>query len=153
MITRRIKYMAHPFSVSPDQKAALERLGVETLILFGSYAQGIAGPQSDIDVGILLCDPRVLNNLPQKHQLYDALYDILSPVAGNAIKRLCDIDIVFLQDQSVNLQLKYHVAKYGVPLYEKDPCLFVNFREYVMERYADFAPLRRAFTHAILARI
>ena len=57
------------------------------------------------------------------------------------------------QDELVNLQLKYHVSSRGIPLYERHTRAFVDFKEYAMERYADFAPLRRMFNESILARI
>lgn len=134
---------------------ALERLGVEAVVLFGSHAEGIAGPSSDVDTGILIKDTSPLKDkdYQKKTELYNALYDILSSLVGRTVKRLCNIDIVFLQDEKVNLQLKFHVSKYGVPLFEKDRRAFADFKEYVMERYADFAPLRRIFNEAILAKI
>lgn len=140
--------------LSEKEQQTLTGLGVSALILFGSHAQGLAGPLSDIDVGVLVRDPRILKDRTQRNGLYDSLYtDVLSPLAGRAVKRLCNIDIVFLQDELVNLQLKYHVSNHGVVLYEYDPHAFTDFKEYVMERYADFAPLRRMFHDAILARI
>ena len=143
------------FEFTEEEKVSLERLGAETVILFGSHAEGIAGPMSDVDMGILIKDTSILkdNNYKKKTELYNALYDILSPLVGRTIKRLCNIDIVFLQDEKVNLQLKFHVSKYGIPLFERNLRTFADFKEYVMERYADFAPLRRVFHEAILARI
>ena len=141
------------FAFTTEEKSALEAEGIEAVILFGSFAQGLAGDLSDVDVGILLRDPRVLNDRRRRNALYDALYDICSSLVGRTLKRLSNIDIVFLQDEIVNLQLKYHVSSRGVPLYERDARAFADFRENVMERYADFAPVRRMFHEAILARI
>lgn len=143
------------FQFTEDEKKSLERLGVEAVVLFGSHAEGIAGPLSDVDIGILIKNAGILksDNYKNKTDLYNALYDILSPLVGRTVKQLCNIDVVFLQDEKVNLQLKFHVSRYGVPLFEKDPRTFLNFKEYVMERYADFAPLRHMFNKAILARI
>lgn len=142
------------FAFTPKEKDALKGLDVDALILFGSHAQGLAGPLSDVDIGVLVRDPRILKDRPRKNELYDSLYlHVLSPLVGRTVRRLCDIDIVFLQDELVNLQLKYHVSDHGTPLYERDPSAFANFKEYAMERYADFAPLRRMFNEAILARI
>jgi len=137
-----------------EEKDILAFLGVEALILFGSHAQGLAGPMSDVDVGVLVRDPLILQDRARRNALYDALYfDVLSPLAGRVVKRLCNIDIVFLQDELVNLQLKYHVSSRGVPLYERDSRAFADFKENIMERYADYAPVRRMFNSAILARI
>ena len=140
--------------LTAEEKDILAPLGVEALILFGSHAQGLAGPLSDVDVGVLVRDTGILKDRARKNALYDALYfDVLSPLAGRVVKRLCNIDIVFLQDELVNLQLKYHVSSRGVPLYERDGRVFADFKEDIMERYADYAPVRRMFNSAILARI
>lgn len=137
-----------------EEKKILEDLGVEALILFGSHAQGLAGPLSDVDIGVLVRDARILKDRAKRNELYDSLYfNVLSPLAGRAVKRLCNIDIVFLQDELVNLQLKYHVSNRGILLYERHTRAFLDFKENIMERYADFAPLRRMFNQAILARI
>lgn len=142
------------FMLTLKEKNRLASLGVEALILFGSRAQGLAGYLSDVDTGVLLRDPRILKDRTQRNALYDMLYtDVLSPLAGRSVKRLCNIDIVFLQDELVNLQLKYHVSNYGLPLYERDSRVFADFKEDIMERYADYAPVRRMFNEAILARI
>ena len=103
--------MNHPFLLSPEEQNELHTLGVDGLILFGSHAEGLAGPLSDVDVGVLVGDTRVLKDRSQRNKLYDVLYlDVLSPLVGRTVQRLCDIDIVFLQDELVNLQLKYHVS-------------------------------------------
>lgn len=129
----------------------LESLGVGGVCLFGSQALGTAGPISDFDIGVLVEDTRLLFDRQKRKKLYDALYDILSSEVAKEVKHLCDIDIVFLQD--VDLQLQYHVAKQGKLLFAKDQRVFADFRERVMEEYADFAPLRSLFTQAILKRI
>ena len=128
---------------------------MEAAVLFGSHAEGIAGPLSDVDVGVFIKNRDIFrsSNYEKKTELYNALYDTLSSLAARTVKHLCNIDIVFLQDEKVNLQLKFHVSKYGVPLFEQDPRIFAHFKEDIMERYADFAPLRRMFNEAILARI
>ena len=129
------------------ERSALESIGIEALILFGSRAQGLEGPLSDFDFGILLSDRKMRFSPQKRKNIYDALYDLLSA----KINRLVDIDIVFLEDASMELQS--HAAKYGIPLYERNPNSFARFRERVMDCYADFAPLREMFTHAILSRI
>lgn len=131
----------------------LDNLGVVGLYLFGSQAQGLGSPLSDIDIGVLMRSNSLLEDRSQRNKIYDALYDILSHYASRTLDRLCNIDIVFLEDPNVNFQLRYHVAKYGTPLYEYNPRDFANFKERTMDEYADFAPLRRLFTESILARI
>ena len=129
----------------PEEK--LEKLGVAGIYLFGSQAQGISGPLSDFDFGILLENPRILRDIEKRKKIYDELYDIFS----KQIKKLCDIDIVFLQD--VFLQLQYHVVSQGVIIYQKEPKILGDYKERVIEQYADFTPFRREFHKAILERI
>lgn len=128
---------------SPSEKAALQRLGVTAVVLFGSQARGIAGAASDYDIGVLCTG----HDTDRQKDLYDGLYDMLSPKIG----KLVNIDIVFL-DQAP-MELCHHVAKYGSALYEAAPNTFARFKERVMIQYADFAPYRRMFQEQILRRI
>lgn len=125
-------------------KKIIERLDIEAVILFGSRAQGLAGTASDFDFGVLLAHSV---SRERRTQIYDTLYDLLS----SKIKELTNIDIVFLYDAPMELQS--HVARYGIPLYERNIHSFARFRERVMNEYADFAPLREVFHKAILSRI
>lgn len=129
----------------PDEK--LEKLGVATVYLFGSQAEGSAKSRSDFDFGILLKNPKVLADFKTRKKTYNELYDIFS----EKIKRLVNIDIVFLQD--VYLQLQYHAVSRGKIIYEADPNFSADYKEKVMENYADFAPIRKEFHQAILERI
>lgn len=143
------------FKLTETEKERLERLGVEALVLFGSHAEGLAKLTSDVDIAVFVEDTSVFlqDNYKKKTELYNALYDILSSLVGRTVKHLCNIDIVFMQDKRVNLQLKFHVSKHGVVLFEKNSRCFLDFKEHVMERYADFAPLRHIFNKGILAQI
>ena len=132
--------------LNKNEEKKLEALGVEALILFGSQAQGLATERSDIDIGVLVEYP-ILRDRQQRKNVYDALYDMIS----GKHDRLTDIDIVFLQDAP--MELRAHVMKYGVPLYECNPRSFPRFKEYVMDSYADFAPNREEFQRGILSRI
>lgn len=38
--------------LTTEEHSALERLGIEALILFGSHAQNVAGPLSDFDAAL-----------------------------------------------------------------------------------------------------
>lgn len=136
-----------PFVFNKIEQSSFNRLEVEAVILFGSHAQGTARPMSDYDFGILVSDPAILFSADRRREIYDGLYDLLS----GKIKKLVNIDIVFLKDASMELQS--HAAKHGIPLYEQTPHSFARFRERVMDEYADFAPLRKIFTRAILSRI
>lgn len=129
----------------PDKR--LEKLGVSTVYLFGSQAEGTAKSRSDFDFGILLKNQKAPADFKERKKIYDELYGIFS----EKIKRLVNIDIVFLQD--VYLQLQYHAISRGKIIYEADPKFSADYKEKVMEKYADFAPIRKEFQQAILERI
>lgn len=123
----------------------LQPLGVAVIYLFGSRAQGLEGPMSDYDFGILLRDP--LPPGPKRRQLYLALHEILEDI----INQPTNIDIVFLHDAPMHLRL--HVIRHGVILFETDARLRGRFHEHTMMTAADFAFHRERFEAAILARI
>ena len=121
-----------------EEQVQLTKHAISGVILFGSQAQGIANATSDYDVFIL--GKKSENN-------YDLLYTLLS----EKIHKLTDIDIVF--DTDAPMELKNHVAKYGLILFEQNHNVFPNFRQQVMLTYADFAPYRKMFQEATLSRI
>lgn len=130
-----------------EEKTLLKTLGIEALILFGSRAQGVEGLASDFDFGALLSDKKFLYKDEERIKIYDALYDLLS----SKIKKLANIDIIFLENAPMELQS--HVVKYGVPIYEKNKFSFADFRERTINMSADFAPLRSLFHKSIISRI
>lgn len=132
---------------SDNQKNELGRLGISAVALFGSQAQGTETENSDLDIGILVNDTKILFNSEARKNLYDALYDLFSPLAG----KLTDIDIVFLQTAPAELQA--HVMKYGQLLFEGKANIFSNYKAHVMLLYADFAPLRKLFHQGVLSKI
>lgn len=129
------------------EREKMEEFGIAGIFLFGSQAQGLANRISDFDFAILLKDRKVLIDYGRRNKIYNELYDILS----GQIKRLCNIDIVFIQ--SADLQFRYHVVRDGILLYMGDQRIISDFLENTMESYADFAPIRRQFHEAILQRI
>ena len=129
----------------PQKK--LEELGVSTVYLFGSRAEGTAKNISDFDFGILLKNLKILFDFKERKKIYDALYDIFS----SQIKQLVNIDIVFFF--FFFLQLQYHAVRRGKIIYEEDPKISADYKEKVIEEYADFAPIRKEFHKAILERI
>lgn len=122
-------------------------LGVSAIVLFGSRALGLAGETSDYDFGVLLNGKGLQKLKTERGELFDALHDIFS----SHIKRLINIDVVFLQTAPGELQV--HATNKGQVLYEEKPGAFTDFRERVMLEYADFAPLREIFHQGILSRI
>lgn len=138
--------MVNQISFNDKAKKQLRSLGVKTVYLFGSRAQGAAGPLSDYDFAVLTgkSDHR------RGDQLYDALYDIFAPFCPRSLKNDV-IDIVFLDNAP--LELSFHIIKYGKTLFDADPLARGRFEEQTMEEYCDFRPLLDMFDRAILASI
>ena len=135
------------FQFSQEEKSYFVSVGVSAIVLFGSRATKTARENSDFDIGILTSDTALLPGGTKHTEVYDRLYEIFS----RSIKQLVNIDIVFLQVAPG--ELKAHVVKHGVVLFEAKPGVFAVFVEREMQRYADFAPLRRIFHSSILSRI
>ena len=123
---------------SPSEQAQLSSLGIQAAILFGSHAVGNTHPQSDYDIAVIG---------PKSEVSYDTLYDLLS----RKIQKLVNIDIVFLHTAPMDLRM--HVARHGLPIYQPSPAVFADFKQQTMAKYADFAPLRAIFSNATLSRI
>ncbi|MBI5798589.1 MAG: nucleotidyltransferase domain-containing protein [Candidatus Yonathbacteria bacterium] len=137
---------------STTERDRLTSLGVTTLFLFGSHAEGLSGPLSDYDFAVLLRNPRLLNDTQQKEALYDALYQLLAPLCPRDLVNDV-IDIVFLDDVRVPLELKMHVISHGTVLFDGNPRQRADFEERIMELSCDFQPILTMFDRAILQRI
>lgn len=109
--------------------------------LFGSEARGQAGPESDVDVALLLRDRRktVLDVLPQWGHLAAAL---------EAIAPGRRIDLVLLEAQGPVFQ--HRVLSEGRLVYDVDPGRRVDFESDSHVRYFDFLPTHQlAERHAL----
>ncbi|MBI2444361.1 MAG: nucleotidyltransferase domain-containing protein [Candidatus Magasanikbacteria bacterium] len=126
-------------------------LGVVALYLFGSRAQGVAGPLADYDFGVLLDDP--LRVQRSSFELYGKLYEILSKVTHPETLEADVIDIVFLDSPRVSLELKFNIIRHGRVLFDSNPRRRVDAEERIMEAYCDFRPLLKMFDQAVLARL
>jgi len=125
----------------------MKDLGVAGVYLFGSHAQGTASPTSDVDIGIILSDPRVLADTLSKNRIYNEIYDSIAPQLGKPM----NIDIVFLQ--LADNQLCFHVVRDGKLLYFDNAKEVSDFVSRTIDAYLDFAPHRAEFHRAILARV
>ena len=114
--------------------------------LFGSQAEGVAGPMSDIDIGIV-CDST--NQKCDVSDVYQRLYDIFTDVFDMSGFR--DIDIVMLE--RAPLELRFDAITHGKIIFETDPELRSDFEERTAELYRDFKPLREESNRAVLQRI
>lgn len=124
----------------------LKKIGVAALYLFGSHAEGFDGDLSDIDVGVLLTDPRALKN---SRQLYQELYDIFSDVFD--LSGFKTIDIVFLQQAP--LELRFDVITHGKVLFDQSPDMRSQFEDTTTMLSIDFKPLLDDFNTQILERV
>lgn len=119
-------------------KDKMKRLGVLALYLFGSIADGAISNKSDIDIGVVLKNPEILEDT---RALYNVIYEELSRVFNPTFFRR--LDIVFLQNAPIPLQ--YNAIAFGQVLYEEDPIKRTNYEERVINQYIDFKPLLEYF--------
>ncbi len=124
--------------LEPDREALLA-LGVRLAVLFGSTARGTAGPQSDVDIGVLIegAPPGLMD--PRRVKIPDAL----GVAAG-------EVDLVFL-DEAEPLLL-FEVAGSGKPIFEREEGAFETFRIRAVKRYYDTAWIRRIEAQALRRR-
>jgi predicted nucleotidyltransferase len=119
------------------QAAIVESLGSDTSVvaafLFGSLASGRAGPLSDVDVGLLLRDPRDSER-----------------VCGRTMDELCRrlktsrVQVVSLAGMPP--PVRYRVIRDGVLVVSRDAAVVERFVADTVRHYLDFQPLRdRAF--------
>lgn len=127
------------------QKAQFKKLGVDAIYLFGSYAQGLETPISDIDIGVVFSHPEKYksNTMPA----YLALYDIFTDI----FPKIKQVDIVFLQ--LVPLKLQYEAAIRGKALYESSDKKRFSYQEEVIKKYADLRYFYNIRYKTILERI
>lgn len=113
--------------------ALFARRGVVLAYLFGSQAEGTAGPLSDVDIAVLL-GPEVPAGRWSDVQL-DLIGDLTSLFHRD------DVDVVILNRASP--LLAHRVATQGQVIYEPDPLARTRFEVEALRRYVDTAPLRR----------
>jgi predicted nucleotidyltransferase len=102
----------------------LAREGASLAVLFGSQARGTAGPESDIDIGVV--------GLPG-----DALLGLTAHLGHLVGQR---VDLVDLR--RAGPLLAFAVAREGRPILDPTGTAFPAFASYAARRYADTAKLR-----------
>lgn len=130
--------------LTSNQKQQLGSLGVAAVYLFGSAAEGMSHPLSDLDLGVLLRnDPhrRVDFNL-----LYIALYDLFTEAFPGK-----SLDIVFLD--RTGLEIAFDAVAHGKTLFECSRVDRFELEERITLLYADFRPLLNEFDSEVLQRI
>ena len=108
--------------------------GVTLAYLFGSQAEGKAGPLSDVDVAVLL-GPQV-----EREQWFQVQLDLIG--ALTCMFHRNDVDVVVLNEATP--LLAYQIIRHGQIINEDEATRPpVDFATYTIRRYADTAPLRR----------
>ncbi|WP_097028619.1 type VII toxin-antitoxin system MntA family adenylyltransferase antitoxin [Clostridium peptidivorans] len=102
---------------------------IKLIYIFGSYAKGTNGKDSDLDIAIFLEDNY---NALDKLALIGEFIDIF---------KRNDIDLVILNN--ANSVLKHQVIKYGKLVYMENEDIKVNFEVRVLKEYMDMEPFRR----------
>ncbi|MGM0575943.1 MAG: type VII toxin-antitoxin system MntA family adenylyltransferase antitoxin [Myxococcota bacterium] len=126
-----------------DQQAALRdrlslalrgRSDVRLAVLFGSWARGTAGADSDVDLAVLGSGLDTLG-----------LSSDLSAVVGR------EVDVVGLSDPSI--PLLEELLRDGVPVYEATPGLFASWRTHTLLDMEWLRPWYRRMADAWLERV
>lgn len=130
-------------------------MGIQTIYLFGSQAQGKTHPLSDFDFGIVFEKPEKYkdNTMDVYLKLYDIFTDVLPKkyLSHRFKMRAHEFDIVFLQFAPISLQFK--ATKDNQILYEKDEEKRLNYEEYILKRYCDLRYLYDLSYKHLLERI
>lgn len=129
--------------ILPAHHQTLRQLGVKAVYLFGSRAQGREGPLSDYDYAILMEDEGHLRG----DDLYFKLYDLFSEISPRTLENDI-IDIVFLRD--AGLELRFHVIRYGIVLFDEVPQERLKFESETTLLYCDYRPHLDKFDQIIL---
>lgn len=104
-----------------------QKYNLSLAVLHGSYAKGLATPQSDIDIGFL-GEPDIIK------EKYFAILADFSGLFGDRF------DPVFLN--GAEAMIAYHVARDGIALFEKTKGLFNSFKVAALARYLDTRKFR-----------
>jgi hypothetical protein len=108
-------------------------LGAVAVYLFGSVARGEAGPESDVDVGILFAeDPPATLSAPQF-----AIEAALERLLGRPVQ------VVALNRASADLV--HRVLRDGRLVLDRDRAARIRFEVRCRNEYFDLAPIRRLY--------
>ena len=108
--------------------------GVVLAYLFGSQAEGKAGPLSDVDIAVLL------GSQTDRERWFQVQLDLMGELMDLFHRN--NVDVVILNEATP--LLAYQVIRHGQVVYEDETSRpAVDFAAYAISRYADTAPLRR----------
>lgn len=102
---------------------------IELAYLFGSFASGLAGKESDVDIAILLSDNALAQaNYRYRHRLATEIEE--------EIEKEVDLRIM----NGAPIYALYQVIKNGRLLYAASPKKKASFEAFVISRYLDMKP-------------
>lgn len=127
-----------------EQIGRFKKLGVLTVYIYGSQANGRAHSDSDIDVGVVFANPEKYKDTTIR--VYSELFDIFSDVFLGR-----KIDVVLLQFTSPTLQ--FNAAVEGIVIYEANKEKSFQYKETAVKRYADIKYFLDLRTQEVLNRI
>ena len=111
---------------------------IQAVYLFGSTAEGRARPESDIDLAVIASSSRIK----------EKKLDILSELAQVG---MCNVDLVFLNDQ--DLVLQYEAVRQNQLVYAREDFDRGATYSKIVRKYLDFEPYLRAQRAAYKRRI
>lgn len=106
---------------------------IASAYLFGSQATGKTGPMSDVDIAILLKEPR-----PKGRELMHQMNN-LSFRIEEIFKK--EVDVIEMNSQGLIFQ--HNVLRSGNLIYDADPLFRANYVSRLISSYCDFEPTIR----------
>jgi len=140
---------------SKKQIEQIEKMEIETIYLFGSYAKGYVHSLSDIDIGVVFSNAEKYQD--KTMDVYLKLYDIFTDVLPKEyLKRRLktrrhEFDLVFLQFAPISLQ--FNAIRGTKILYEKNRKKRLEYEECVIKKYLDLNYLYNLSYKYLLERI
>lgn len=121
-------------------KKVLEKNSVIFAYLFGSYATGIRGKLSDVDIAVFL-DKKL-----SAKERFDRKLKIMSDIS--ALLRKDEIDVVILN--SAYPLLEHRIIKQGTLIFSSDEKERIEYESKAIMRYLDFKPFIQKYTEETL---
>lgn len=106
---------------------------IASAYLFGSQATGKTGPISDVDIAVLLKEPR-----PKGRELMRQM-NYLSFRIEEIFKK--EVDVIEMNSQGLIFQ--HNVLRSGNLIYDADPLFRANYVSRLISSYCDFEPTIR----------
>lgn len=117
--------------------------GVQLAYLFGSQAQGRAGPLSDFDFGVLFRE--TLSPSERFHQRLSLITELIGALHAQ------HIDVVVLNEAPPAIRFK--IIEHGQIIYNEDERARVCFEAQTMSEYFDTKPLRELYRRRLFEAV